>query len=150
MWISCSGVATSGQSSNRGRWLGVHGFWEKASYHPPGAVERALRAISCKPSAMPLALRTPCPHCGRILYRKRAGRCPACGGAVSEHVTAVRKREERIEKVVAIIGTILVLAVFLLTSGLGLVEGVVMYAAAGAAVFYLAKRTFKPNRQPEE
>jgi hypothetical protein len=69
---------------------------------------------------------------------------------VSEHVTAVRKREERIEKVVAIIGTILVLAVFLLTSGLGLVEGVVMYAAAGAAVFYLAKRTFKPNRQPEE
>lgn len=69
---------------------------------------------------------------------------------MSEHVTAVRKREERIEKVVAIIGTILVLAVFLLTSGLGLVEGVVMYAAAGAAVFYLAKRTFKPNRQPKE
>jgi len=99
---------------------------------------------------MPLPLRIPCPHCGKTLYRKTAGRCPDCGGSVSEHVTTVREREERIEKIVAVIGTVLVVGVFTLTSGLGLIEGVVMYAAAGAAMFYLAKRTFKPNRQDEE
>lgn len=99
---------------------------------------------------MPLALRIPCPHCGKTLHRKRAGRCPACGGAVSAHVTAAHDREERIEKAVAVIGTALVILVSLLTSGLGLVEGIMMYAAAGAAMFYLAKKTFKPNRHPEE
>lgn len=99
---------------------------------------------------MPLALRIPCPHCGKILYRKPAGRCPVCGGPVSEHVTATRDREERIEKIVAVIGTILVVVVFLFTSGLGLIEGIVMYAAAGAAMFYLAKKTFKSNRSREE
>jgi len=65
-------------------------------------------------------------------------------------VEAVRGREERIEKVVAVIGTALVILVSLLTNGLGLVEGVVMYVAAGAVMFYLAKKTFKPNRQPKE
>lgn len=99
---------------------------------------------------MPLSLRIPCPHCGKVLYRKQAGRCPACGGAVSAHVEEVRDREERIEKVVAVIGTALMLAVFVLTSGAGLIEGIVMYAAAGAMMFYLAKKTFKPNRQSEE
>jgi UPF0716 family protein affecting phage T7 exclusion len=62
----------------------------------------------------------------------------------------VRGREERVEKIVAVIGTALVLLVFLLTSGLGLVEGIAMYAAAGAAMFYAARKTFKPNRHPEE
>jgi len=99
---------------------------------------------------MPLPLRIPCPHCGKTLYHKRDGRCPECGGVVSAHVDAVREREERIEKIVAIIGTALVVLVSLFTSGLGLVEGIVMYAAAGAAMFYLAKKTFKPNRQSEE
>jgi ribosomal protein L37E len=99
---------------------------------------------------MPLALRIPCPQCGKTLYHKRAGRCPACGGAVSAHVNAVRAREERIEKIVAVLGTALVILVFFLTSGLGLLEGIVMYAAAGAAMFYLAKKTFKSNRQSEE
>jgi hypothetical protein len=99
---------------------------------------------------MPLALRIPCPQCGKILYRKREGRCPQCGGAVSAHVETVRNREERIEKIVAVIGTALVFLVFLFTTGLGLVEGVVMYAAAGAAMFYAAKKTFKPNRQSKE
>ncbi|MEW6299550.1 MAG: hypothetical protein AB1671_17750 [Thermodesulfobacteriota bacterium] len=99
---------------------------------------------------MPLSLRIPCPHCGKILVRKPAGRCPDCGGSVSDHVAAAREREERIEKVVAVIGTVLVLLVFLLTSGLGLIEGIVMYAAAGAAMFYLAKKTFSPNRSREE
>jgi len=99
---------------------------------------------------MPLSLRILCPHCGAILYRKPAGLCPTCVGPVAAHVAAVRGREERIEKIVAVIGTALVALVFLLTSGLGLVEGVIMYAAAGAAMFYVAKKTFKPNRRPEE
>ncbi len=99
---------------------------------------------------MPLALRIPCPQCGKILYRKPAGRCPACGSPVSDHVTAVRDREERMEKIVAVIGTALVVFVALFTSGLGLIEGILMYAAAGALMFYLAKKTFKPNRAPKE
>jgi hypothetical protein len=74
--------------------------------------------------------------------RKPGGRCPSCGAPVAEHVRAVRAREERIEKVVAVIGTALVLAVFALTAGLGLIEGVAMYAAAGALMFYLARKTF--------
>ena len=74
--------------------------------------------------------------------RKPGGRCPSCGTAVAEHVQAVRSREERIEKIVAVIGTALVLGVFALTAGLGLVEGVAMYAVAGAIMFYLARKTF--------
>jgi len=99
---------------------------------------------------MPVPLRIPCPHCGKILTHKREGRCSECGGVVAAHVNAVRDREERIEKIVAVIGTALVILVFLLTSGLGLVEGIVMYAVAGAVMFYLAKKTFKPNRQSSE
>jgi hypothetical protein len=41
-----------------------------------------------------------------------------------------------------VIGTVLVLAVFTLTAGVGLAEGVVMYAVAGAVMFYLARKTF--------
>jgi hypothetical protein len=57
-------------------------------------------------------------------------------------VQSARSREERIEKIVAVIGTGLVLVVFGLTAGLGLVEGVLAYGAAGAAMFYLARKTF--------
>ena len=53
-----------------------------------------------------------------------------------------RDREERIERVVAIVGTALVLAVSLMTAGLGLLEGIVAYACAGAMMFYAAKKTF--------
>lgn len=74
--------------------------------------------------------------------RRPGGRCPSCGTAVTEHVQAVRAREERIEKVLAVIGTVLVLGLFAMTAGLGLVEGVAMYAAAGAIMFYLARKTF--------
>ena len=74
--------------------------------------------------------------------RRPGGRCPSCGTAVAEHVQAVRAREERIERVLAVIGTVLVLGVFAMTAGLGLVEGVAMYAAAGAIMFYLARKTF--------
>jgi hypothetical protein len=62
---------------------------------------------------------------------------------VAEHVEGRRAREERIERVVAVIGTALVLMVFSLTAGVGLVEGLVAYAGAGAVVFYLARRTFR-------
>ena len=99
---------------------------------------------------MPLYLRIPCPQCGKILYRKRNGRCPECGTRVSAHVEEVRDREERIEKVVAVTGTALVVLVLMLAGGVGLVEGILMYGVAGAAMFYLAKKTFKPNREQEE
>jgi hypothetical protein len=74
--------------------------------------------------------------------RKPGGRCPSCGTAVAAHVQAARSREERIEKVVAVIGTALVLALFAFTAGLGLVEGIATYAGAGALMFYLARKTF--------
>lgn len=99
---------------------------------------------------MPLPLRIPCPECGKILYKKRAGRCLVCGTLVSAHVEEARDREERIEKIIAIVGTGLVLFVFLFSGGVGLLEGVVMYAAAGAAMFYAAKKTFKSNSQRED
>ena len=96
---------------------------------------------------MPLHLRISCPQCGKTLYRKRNGRCPECGTRVSAHVEEVRGREERIEKVVAVIGTALVILVLMLAGGVGLLEGILMYGVAGAAMFYLAKKTFKPNRE---
>ena len=92
---------------------------------------------------MALRLRVDCPACGAPLVRKPGGRCPACGAAVAGHVEAARAREDRIERVVAVVGTGLVLLVFSLTAGLGLVEGVLAYAGVGAVVFFLAKRTFR-------
>jgi hypothetical protein len=74
--------------------------------------------------------------------RKPGGCCPSCGTAVAGHVQAAQAREERIEKVVAVIGTVLMLGVFALTTGVGLAEGVVMYAVAGAVMFHLARKTF--------
>ncbi len=91
---------------------------------------------------MPLRLKVDCPGCGAPLVRKPGGRCPGCGAAVAAHVQEARSREERIERVVAVVGTVLVLATFTLTAGLGLAEGVVMYAVAGAVMFYLARKTF--------
>ena len=92
---------------------------------------------------MPLRLKIVCPGCGAPLVRKPGGRCPACGTEVARHVEAARAREERIERVVAVIGTALVALTFALTTGLGLVEGVLAYAGAGAVMFYLARKTFK-------
>lgn len=92
---------------------------------------------------MPLRLKVACPACHAELRRKPGGRCPACGADVTRHVQGAQAREARIERVVAVIGTALVLLVFALTAGLGLVEGVLMYAGAGALVFFLAKRTFR-------
>ena len=99
---------------------------------------------------MPVVSHPPCPGCGKPLVRKPAGRCPDCGAEVAAFVAAERDREERIEKVVAVVSTILVVTVMVLGGGLGLVEGVLMYAAAGAFVWYLAKGTFWSRRaQPD-
>jgi hypothetical protein len=84
----------------------------------------------------------PCPGCGQPLVRKPAGRCPHCNAEVADFVAAERERETRIEKIVAIVSTILVATVLVLGGGLGLIEGIAMYAAAGAFVWYLAKGTF--------
>ena len=61
---------------------------------------------------------------------------------MARHVEATRAREERIERIVAVIGSALVVLVFAVTTGLGLVEGVLAYAGAGALVFYAARKTF--------
>jgi hypothetical protein len=92
---------------------------------------------------VPLRLRLSCPQCDTPLVRKPGGRCPSCGASVSDHVQGAQAREERIERAVAVGGTLLVVLVFALTSGLGLVEGVLAYAGAGAVMFFLAKRTFR-------
>jgi hypothetical protein len=77
------------------------------------------------------------------LVRKPGGRCPQCGAEVARHVADVHTREERIERVVAVIGTGLVVLVFALTAGLGLLEGLLAYAGAGALMFFLANKTFR-------
>jgi hypothetical protein len=61
---------------------------------------------------------------------------------VAAHVQAARTREERIERVVAIVSTLLVLLLFLMGSGIGLLEGIVAYAVGGALVWFSAKRLF--------
>lgn len=95
---------------------------------------------------MPVHNYPPCPGCGEKLIRKPAGRCPKCGAEVAQFVADERDRETRIEQVVAIVSTILVVTVMVLGGGLGLFEGVLMYAAAGAFVWYLAKGTFWSKR----
>jgi ribosomal protein L37E len=92
---------------------------------------------------VPLATRIDCPGCGERLYRKPGGRCPKCGAEVAAHVQETRSREERIERVVAVISTVLVLAIFGMTAGLGMIEGILAYAAGGALVWFLAKRLFQ-------
>jgi len=92
---------------------------------------------------VPLRLKVACPDCGAPLLRKPGGRCPSCGAAVARHVAGAQAREERIERVVAVVGTALVLLVFVFTAGLGLIEGILVYAGAGAIVFLLARKTFR-------
>jgi endogenous inhibitor of DNA gyrase (YacG/DUF329 family) len=91
---------------------------------------------------VPLTLKVDCPQCETPLVRKPGGRCPVCGTRVADHVSAARDREECIERVVAVVGTVLVLGTFAVTTGLGLFEGVLVYAGTGALIFYLARKTF--------
>jgi hypothetical protein len=92
---------------------------------------------------VPLRLKVNCPQCGVRLVRKPGGRCESCGAPVAAHLQGAQAREERIERVVAVIGTALVLLVFIFTAGLGLVEGILAYAGAGAVIFFLARKTFR-------
>ncbi len=91
---------------------------------------------------MPVATKIDCPECDQPLIRKPGGRCPNCGTDVRDHVLKARLREKRIEQVMAVISTILVLGVSLLVGGCSVVEGVLVYAVAGAVMYYLAQKTF--------
>jgi predicted amidophosphoribosyltransferase len=91
---------------------------------------------------MPLRTKIECPKCNHDLVVKRGGVCPNCGEPITEHVAKMRARERRIEQVVAVIGTALMLGVMLVTSGVTLLEGVAAYAIVGAVMYYLARRTF--------
>ncbi len=97
---------------------------------------------------MPVHNYPPCPECGEKLIRKPAGCCPACGAEVTAFVARERQRETRIEKVVAIVGTALMLGVLVLGGGLGVVEGLLAYAIGGAAVWTLARGTFYGRDDP--
>jgi len=91
---------------------------------------------------MPISTTVTCPECDAALVRKPGGRCPSCGADVREHVLRQRHREKRIEQVVAVVSTILVLGVSLFVGGCTIVEGVLAYAVAGAVMWWFAKRTF--------
>jgi len=91
---------------------------------------------------MPLRTKIECPKCGTDLVVKRGGVCPSCGAAITEHVARARAREKRIEQVVAIVATALVLGLIVVTSGANLLEGVAAYVVVGAVMYYLARRTF--------
>lgn len=91
---------------------------------------------------MPLTLKIDCPHCGKRLVRRPGGRCPECGADVRRHVEEEREKETRIDQVVAIVSTVLVLGLTLFVGGCNVVEGVLAYAVAGALIWWWGKRTF--------
>ena len=91
---------------------------------------------------MPVRSHIACPECDAPLVRKPGGRCSNCGADVRDHVLRQRARETLIEKVVAVVSTILVLGVSLFAGGCTVAEGVVAYAVAGALMWIIAKRTF--------
>lgn len=76
------------------------------------------------------------------MERRPGGRCPHCGADVREHVAEERDRETRIEKVMAVVSTILVLGLSLFVGGCNVVEGVLAYAIAGALIWWWGRRTF--------
>lgn len=91
---------------------------------------------------MPVALKFNCPECGAEMARRPGGRCPHCGADVRRHVDHERERETRIEKVVAVLATLLVIGVSAFAGGCTIVEGVLVYAVAGALIWYWGRRTF--------
>src|SRR5271163_852444 len=92
--------------------------------------------------SMPLRTKIECPECDADLVVKRGGVCPNCGARINEHVARVRAREKRIEQIVAVVATVLVVGVAVVTSGATLLEGIAAYAIVGGAMYYLARRTF--------
>jgi predicted RNA-binding Zn-ribbon protein involved in translation (DUF1610 family) len=91
---------------------------------------------------MPLRTKIECPSCQIDVVVKRGGVCPNCGARITEHVARVHARERRIEQVVAVIATVLVVGLIVVTSGATLLEGIAAYAIVGAVMYYLARRTF--------
>jgi hypothetical protein len=91
---------------------------------------------------MPVRSQISCPECHQVLLRKPGGRCPHCGVDVRAHVAQERDRETRVERIVAVISTILVIGVSLFVGGCNVIEGVLAYAVAGAVMWVVAKRTF--------
>ncbi len=91
---------------------------------------------------MPLRTKIECPECETDLVVKRGGVCPNCGAYIAEHVARMRARERRIEQVVAVLGTAMVVGLFLVTSGATLLEGIAAYAIAGGTRYWVARRTF--------
>ncbi len=91
---------------------------------------------------MPLRTKIECPGCEADVIVKRGGVCPSCGASITGHVARVRAREKRIEQVVAVVATVLVVGLVVVTSGATLLEGIAAYAIAGAVMYYLARRTF--------
>jgi hypothetical protein len=108
----------------------------------PASIASEDAGFSLQSAAVPLRQRIACPQCGKDLVRKPGGRCPSCGVAVAAHVQAERAREERIERMVAVAGTVLVVTLFGVMGGAALLEGMVAYALAGAVMFYLARKSF--------
>ncbi|MGA7871473.1 MAG: hypothetical protein WCA22_11285 [Candidatus Binatus sp.] len=91
---------------------------------------------------MPLRTKIECPDCGADLVVKRGGVCRNCGAHITQHVARVRAREKRIEQVVAVVATVLVVGLVVVTSGATLLEGIAAYTIVGALMYYLARRTF--------
>lgn len=91
---------------------------------------------------MPIAQKFHCPDCGVEMKRRPAGRCPSCGTDVRGHVAEERERETRIEKVMAVVATVLVLGLSLFAGGCSVAEGVLVYAVAGFFVWYWGRKTF--------
>lgn len=91
---------------------------------------------------MPYVATIDCPECEKPLTVKRGGRCPHCGTWVADHVARARLREKRIEQVIAVFATLAVLALFLWAGGIGLLEGIAVYAVVGLGVWYWGKGTF--------
>ncbi len=91
---------------------------------------------------MPVTTKLNCPECDAPLVRKPGGRCPSCGADVRAHVVHERERETRIDQVVAVVSTVLVLGVSLFVGGCSIAEGLVAYACAGALMWFVARRTF--------
>ena len=114
-----------------------------------------MTAASRRRHRLPYIQKIDCPRCEQPLVRKTGGRCPNCGEVVTEHVARERLREKRIEQVVAVFATAAVLALFLWAGGVGLIEGVLVYAVAGLGVWYWGKgtfwsRTLTPTDESEE
>jgi hypothetical protein len=91
---------------------------------------------------LPYIQKIDCPKCEQPLVRKTGGRCSNCGEVVTGHVARERLRQKRTEHVVAIFATAAVLALFLWAGGVGLIEGVLVYAVAGLGIWYWGKGTF--------